>query len=909
MNQPTNRLPALIKLFDGDKRWYALLVVVLTLVVNLIRMARDVVPGDSAQLVAQHAGYDVFAPLSHVVWGWVGRFFGLFPFGSAAFGWNLLSAVAGAAACGMLFLLVRRLIGKRDDKLFIGGDLYAYRNLAGLTASLLLAFCQPFHLISTMANPTTLELLLLLTSIWLLARFNDTGFLRFGAGALALLGATMTQYAAAVMLSPLFGIMTLYIAWRKNCCRPAPMTRLALSFAAGLALALVIALLFMQKPGYQWADIQGIGQVLWFAARDLYMEIRSTTPRIAIILISIYSILPFLCIVVMPKQLAVSYYVLMLTCAAVSVLLFLNFRFAPWPMFGFRPLLILPYVIAAAWSGCLIAYVMGLIGSSWLFRFHYSRSKWLQPTLSFTWLLLVGALITGAGWSSLRNEGISSSQGVALYAGYMARQLDDDTWIIVDRQLEPMLRIKCAEIGRKPLIVSHSRMNHRPYLNALAHELNDARLGSVAEMGLIPLLRERLEHSPVPSPVMAVAGDPGILRFVIGDVWPDRTLYTTQKQDIETMDWLDYMDELRMWWRKLPLTETPGPFSELINRLHVQSARIANDTGILLEESGKVDLAREAFREAIRIHPQNLSAHLNLRALLPDGSEAELLEEEIERLSMTWRGRASLVQIMDAHGLIRHDAALQTADQRWGRTDPASQIDERILQLLRLEDEEAAFRQAMSINGDDMGTKLAIARIAAGKNRTELARKILLALNPKGDLEQVILLELATIEIQMGHRDRAYQALSAIPESEIADPRILILLASLTVESNPQDCDRYLNRLENFPNLLTTLELPIARIYESRQNPTMAIRHLTNLIARQPLNQDALQMIVRLHLDQGDVPGAIQFAKQLFSLDPRHPIANAALALHLEARDSQEAAEIARLIAVSGNPVLSVYFE
>ncbi|HMP88904.1 MAG TPA: DUF2723 domain-containing protein [Kiritimatiellia bacterium] len=908
MNQSTSPRPSIISLFNGDKHWYALFIVALALVFNLARTAPDIIPGESAQLVAQHAGHDVFAPMSHVAWGWAGRLFEFIPVGNHAFRWNLLSAVAGAAACGMVFLLTRRLMGRKDDKLLLGGDLYAYRNLAGLVAGLLLVFCQPLHIVSTMANPATFELLLLLVSIWLLARFHDTGHLRFGVGAMALFGAVITQYAFAIMLAPLFGIMMLYVTWRKNHFRPPSLTRLLLAFTAGLSLFLVIALLFMQKPGYQWAELDGIGQVLWFMARDLYAEIRVATPRIAIILVVIYSLLPFICVVIMSKQMTISYFILILICALLSALLFLNFRFAPWPMFGFRPLLIAPYVIAAAWSGCLVAYVMGLIKSAWLFRFHYNRIKWIQPTLSVLWLALAGTLILASGWKTVRNEGASSTRGIAKYAGYMVNQLDDNMWIVVDGQLEPVLRIKCAEIGRNPLIISSSRIHHRPYLNALAHQLNNERLGSMAEMGLIPLIREQLDHPEGPEKIIAVAGDPGILRFVIGTAWPDRTIYTSEKPNVDAMNWAEYMENLRAWWRHLPISKEYGPFNELIKRLHIQSARIANDTGIFLEENGKHDFAREAFLEAIRIHPQNLSAHLNLRGQLPNGESADWLEEDIERLSAMWRGRATLAQIMDVHGLIRHDAAIETVDQRWGRTDPVSRLDETILQLLQLEDEEA-FGLAMTISNNDSGAKLAIARIVAGKNRHVLARKILNSIDAKDDFQQSVILELANLDIQMGFRDRAYQTLSAIPETEISDPRILILLASLTVDSDPQKCDQYLGRLENYPNLLPSLVLPIARILESRQKPEKAIRHLAYLTALQPFNRDAIQMIIRLHLDQQDIPSAITYAKQLFTIESHNPLANAALALHLESRGNLPAADKARRIALSGNPLLSIYFE
>jgi len=895
------------KLFNRHRSFYAWLATATAFVFSLIHMPHDVVPGDSAMLIAQHAGIDLFAPLSHVVWGWFGQLFGFLPIGSIGLRWNLLSVMSGSAACGILCLLVTRLIGNQLDITILDAQHQAIRNLAGMTAGLLLAFCLPFHIVSTIAHPITLELLMVLVAFWLYARFTETRQFGYAVASVALFGITITQYSTAIMLAPFWGVMMLYSLWWARKFRAAPMALLALVFLLGLSVVLIIATLFKSMPGYHWAEMQGIGQILRHLVQDIYVEVRHGTPTLAITTVAIFSVAPFVFIVLMPKQMTGSTYLLMLISAGLSLLLFFHIRFAPWPMFGFRPLLIMPYVIAATWTGCLIGYVMSLIQSNWIFRFRYHRKPWLQRLLSHGWLLIVAVFVFCTAATSFRHNSIQAAMSITRYAESIADQIIDGAWLIVDGQLEPLVRMKAYEKGKAPVFLSAQRFGHHPYQNALVHQLGNDRLASMVRMGLVPLLRERLHPDHLPAPPVAVVGDPGLLRFVAGTAWPDRALYWFPEPEGILPE--SYMDTQREFWRKLSGHETNGIFHELERRLLMQSARVANDAGVWLQDRERPELAAEAYREAMRIDPSNLSAHLNARALLPDDhTEATTYDEGIERLSANLRGKRTLVQITDMYGQIRHEAAFRESKLRWNLGDSDAQVDNRIEEVLRIENDAEALIAIDNLSGGDHAMKLGIVRFAASRNRPTLARTIIDSMTRPGPHARAVLIEGANIDIQLGNKEKAYRALKSIPEPEIDDPRVLIMLALLTVETQPQECDRYLEKLSEFPNLLVSLWLPIARIHEARGRLEQTAKILSQLTAIQPLNQDALRSLIRIQLERGDLMEAINPSRQLLAINTRDPWANAALALYLASVDRQAEADEAKTVALAEIPGLEKYF-
>src|SRR5213078_1968774 len=124
----------------------ALLVGLIAFAVYLRTLAISIIWGDSPELTAaaynlgipHPTGYPLYMLISHA-------FLKLFPIGSVAYRMNLLSAICGAGAVALIFLLMRR---------------FTHSRLAGLIATLMFAFSVTFWAQAVIAEVYAFHMLL-----------------------------------------------------------------------------------------------------------------------------------------------------------------------------------------------------------------------------------------------------------------------------------------------------------------------------------------------------------------------------------------------------------------------------------------------------------------------------------------------------------------------------------------------------------------------------------------------------------------------------------------------------------------------------------------------------------------------------------------------------------------------------
>jgi len=918
--------PEPIAFFRRKRSSLAWLIALITGICFLAGVAPDVVPGESATLIAQHSGADPFAPLSHFIWGWLGNVMALLPFGTTGLRWNLLSVICGASACGVFFLLVTRLIGNRLDREIIVQNTVTMQNVAGFFSALLLGFSLPFRLVSTLAHPITFDLLILFTAIWLLIRFKESKSLMFAYGAVAMLGLAVTEYATSIIAVPVFGISILYFLWRNNQLRVLHVIKLLAVFVIGLTPYVIQAGLFLKEPAFRWAEMNGFAQVLWYIWRDQYMVIRYGLPKVGWFIVLLFSLLPMLLVVLQEKNAKISTKLLLLVTGALGFLLFFNIRFAPWPMFGFSPLLVMPYVIGAAWCGCLVVYGLGYFTTSWFFRRRQNRMPRLAPATNGTFLFLLAGILIAVAFTNYQRSDIRSSLVITRFADQVAEQIQDGQWLILDEQMEPLVRIKSAERNKSGLLISSSDFRFPPQQRALCEFLADQQLCNMVEMGLVPLIRERLHPGRSHYPVISWIGDPTPLRFAAGDVQPDRMFYTISSA-IPDPD--SFMNQQRDVWA--------GIGSELIRGAAIHDAhrqtkkrllqllsRTANDAGVWLEGQNRADLAMEAYRESARLFEENLSARLNLQKLLvPESDENKVLQEEIDLISASLQGRTSLPKIIEAYGMIRHAGSYMMDVNRWNQAG-ATRIAEQSLDKVRaLENDDEAFNvmmaslsatrgdmsrgkelfsEAARISTNNAEAILGLSRIASAQGQTDLAKKLLQSI-PRDDIsEEWFQIEEAQIELAEGNREAARVKLEALDKSGVKDPRVWALLAIISAESRPADSDSYLSRIESMPNLPPPFLLPLARIYLARGNMKAAEEHLQELLRARPFDQDALYVMLRIRLRQGQLEYCMPLVRQLLTIDTRDALANYVLSSIYTKEGRNKEAEEALMISIASKP-------
>jgi hypothetical protein len=241
---------------NNSKPWIGgVIVSVAAGILFFITAARDIVVGDSPELitaaatlgVAHEPGYPLFTMLGHL--------FSLIPFGSIPFRVNLLSVVCDALAVGVIYLAALRLTRSQ---------------LAAAAAALLLATNPTFWEWSLAAevfplNNLLAALLVLLLTAWY-QEPERSGFL---IAMFFVAGLGLTNHQTIVLLAPAF----CFVLWQRRTILFAQPSVLAIGIAAfiiGLLPYAYIPWASARHPLYNWGNVSSVHDLIDVIRRKTY---------------------------------------------------------------------------------------------------------------------------------------------------------------------------------------------------------------------------------------------------------------------------------------------------------------------------------------------------------------------------------------------------------------------------------------------------------------------------------------------------------------------------------------------------------------------------------------------------------------------------------------------------------------
>lgn len=249
---------------DNSKTWIGVIAVTaIAGVLYFLTAARDIVVGDSPELimaavtlgVAHAPGYPLFTMLGHL--------FSLLPFGSIPFRVNLLSVVCDALTIGVVYFSAFRLTRSQ---------------LAAAVAALLLAVDPIFWEWSLAAEVFPLNNLLAAVLILLLVSWHQqperSAFL---IAAFFVAGLALTNHQTIVLLGPAFG----FILWRRRSfllARPSLLAIGAAVFVVGLLPYVYVPWAAAHHPAHNWGNVSSFHDLLRLIARRSYGSKLVTTP-------------------------------------------------------------------------------------------------------------------------------------------------------------------------------------------------------------------------------------------------------------------------------------------------------------------------------------------------------------------------------------------------------------------------------------------------------------------------------------------------------------------------------------------------------------------------------------------------------------------------------------------------------
>lgn len=876
----------------------------LSLLLYVLTLSPGFFAGQSTAFVAAHLGVEPFPPLVNHVWGWLIRLVAAIPIGPMAIRIHLVDAVCSATSVWLLFQIVIRL---RHPRTFEEGMpravLQRVRLLSALVSGLVLATAIPFWMAATRAHPLAFDLMLMLLSFHLLLRYGENGRPAYVNTAVLVYAVGMTDFATLVLFLPVFGLLTLYHLYRYQQLRVGTVLRLLALALVGLAPQFIAAAFYMKSDAFVWRQFSHYGQVLWYMWRDQYMLVLRSLPRIGWLTVGVVSLLPWLAVYVLGigrrSVSAGAWLGTAILCGLLTLLaglLLTNTLVSPWAMTRDTPLLITPYVLIAMWTGSVAGYWLAVMQRG-------DAGFWRGVGFGYAGLLIVSLAALG-----FVNEPVASGKPGRWFASFAREVVDrlDGRRIVISTGIFDDVILLEARARHLPLDVINLRaaqqLSYRRYVASLFPD--DVRLRSLAEVGVQPLLVEWFAKDT------NIAGRVAVLD--VSDLWmaagmapePHGPLYLGRTPSAP-IDIQRLADDNRAFWKRFAeplsaqLPPESHPVAQWLQMLCSQSAKSANNLGVLFDEAGQTDLAVEAYNEAHQFNPQNISALVNLHALYQRESnpEATNIETQVDALISRDQVRRYLWSLSYHHGIIRSPELYASRGWAWAMSGKPALAAQDLRKALDLGGDSSSLRLALAaLDADSEGpdspeeilqaeldrdpknvqAALGLYRLAVRRGQFEVARGRLQELRRMENApEETLQLEDALLDILTGNMEQAAGRLSEFVRKKPDDLRAWAALAVVAGQQNDaKTVQEALDRLQQARSASPAIRYMAAQLALKQGDRTGAQRQLEQLLRQEPRHAPALELMVRLLMFEGDRENAERYVERLISVDPQNSYGN-----------------------------------
>jgi len=882
------------------------------LLVYAVTLSRGAYPGLSASLIVQYTGLFPLTSPFYPLWGSLVRFLSWIPLGGLAFRLNALSMVCGAVAVWFLYEVVSgavyaavRIHEKNRRRVTVASM------LAGAAASVFLAFCIPFWMVSTRAHPAAFDVLLLLGATRLLLAFVRTGRQRFALWFAAIYGLGVVEFATFILLAPVFAVFLLGFLWREDKLKPGLVVRIVLCGAAGLCLYFVAAWRFYGTAGHAIRGYPGgYFRVLWFLWRDQFFLISRSLPPRGWLIVLFISAVPWLASLIvggraLNEEKDWAYYFLHVVLTGLVVGILLNMRLAPWPMLGESHLLVTPYVLTASAFGYLVAYWY-LLPAAWWPETERPWKLWINRWLGPLLVLPLLGLTAIAPFRNAREADGRGARGVNRFAAEMMRSAQGRTWLVTDGSVDSHLLIAAEDAGRRVRVINLHEGENPIYLRYVATLFESPRMRNLAQMGLLPMLEEWFTSDPDIADKAAVMNLPDLWLSAGLTAVPCRTVFLGVREPAE-LDPDGILASHETFWSG-PVVEALAAGSEedsladLTGHLRRQISLVANNVGVLMEDLGREDAAGDCYLRAREIYPDNLSALLNLGAMAERGrlvAEAEEIRKELEELIVRRSGTVEIWSLARYYGYVRAPEAFAETGWTWalsGRPGigvselkralematgaQRDLIKERLATTYLMQDQDAEsellYYELLVEDPSNPRALLGLAQIAMRGGDVEKAGEFLRKAEDAGVSESRMALSWAALDVFEGELDEARAVLEKLLEDEPSRLEAWVMLADvLAAQGDRKALETCLERIQGLDDgqgyVVAAARGELALIQNDWEH---ARQNYEKALTFQPDNPALLSRILQLDLIENLRREAREHARRILRLNPGHAMAN-----------------------------------
>lgn len=886
--------------------------------------------GQSASILSEKLGLDPFPSFTNPVYGWLVKVVAAL-FGAGTFyALNLVSALCGAMVLGLVFVLVYRASWFFNvDNSFSSAVMHRVQIACGAVSALYLFACFPFWMASTRAHPLTFDLLLLLVAFYLAASFTGKAGLSRMYLAVLLYGVAIVEFSTAILFAPFFGALVLAMLAHARRLTTGTVARLFAFVLLGLSLYLVQAGLYMATPAYDWREFKGFHQVLWYLGLEHYRGFTRGLPRVGWLSLFLVSFLPWIITGLFrvpggPTRErgalfgAISLNLVLLVLAFV---LLRDFPLAPANITGTGRLYLTPYVLIALWTGNVFAFWLVLLFR--VRRFERPWAKKARRAAGFSAAVAVPAwVLFNLAAEALPRARDPAGRLLNEFAVTVVDTAQQREWLITSTPLDDQIGL---ELWRRGLPLNLLRMDYGRSAASMKYVaslfVNKPRLQSLAQVGMEPLLEEWLAgEMKDPSSKVGMMILPDLWLMMGYEPVPRLVLYEGAAPDAPP-DLEALMAETLAFEERYiePVLDAAsrsdaGP---VLTWVAAHFSRLANNLGVYMEDHGRPEDAFQCYRLARRAMPDNLSALMNLYVLAQQQKYPEFgeIEADLNRETEGLEGRVQAISLAQAQGFVRAPevlvrrglslalsgkSALAISDIKKAleMRPGSSQLQLTLAGLYFSRDmamESRGYYEAVLVNDPaNVVARLGLMRLAMREADFVEARRLLAGLEGSGVPQEALSMEGAILEALSGNQAKALEILQGLTERDEKNLRAWTLLAALAADARDQKLfARAAGRLEKSGVYSPGIQLMLAQAALNQRDLNGARKHLDEIVRRQPGHVQALDLLMRISLAEGDRDETQRFVERILAKDATHAFANYMLGVHHYYRDELVLAESA----------------
>jgi len=880
-----------------QEKTVGLILFLVTFVFYVFQIPLFAVPGRWAGMIASFTGLDPFRPLIRPVWSCIHLLLSSLPIANLSPVIHLLSAALGAGACWLIYETVRNIPFVRSFKRK-GQDEQERqpRLIAGVFASLFAAVSFPMLTICTRGDYASLDIFLMLLAFYpsMLYRKQPRASLLYLS--FFIYGIALIEYPVMSIILPVFLARWVLLIWKSGWPKKSTLAISGALLFCGLPVLLLFTMLY---TGSEAASIRNLTEPLAVLKEFLLLyraELTQSIPRVGWLLIFSINLVPFA--VVMFRELdeptdvfsAIGVYAFRLVLFGLAVITLFSLPGSPAHILGAKVLLVAPTIFVAIWFGYLAGYYYGF--------FTQKGKTGLRIMFVTGW----AAVLLFAGFRHAQQTQVDHLESIATFSDRVIEHLQGRSYIITDGSLDPSLLLSARKAGTHINLINVNSGQTQEQGRYLTGMFSDPENQSLATMGARTLLRGWLNRDQDISTKAIFLTNPETARTAGLMPLPSRYFYDLHAADSVPAA-RELFDELEQAWTNwdipdmstMSMGDTGWFQSEFVTRWF---SRLANDLGVYLDENRQPDLAAEAYRKAISLWPDNVSAALNLREQVrqTDSDELDLINERLKVIAER-NPDAFNVQFLNYYcGSVRNPIALLEQAAILGRAGRSQQAVEELDKISKLIDEDntgvrlmmgrmylrgknpgegaAQFNRVLEADPDNLDGIYGLFEVAMVQREFAEAGLLLDRMEALGADPKRMRMERAALNFAAGNLDDALRQFLEITKDPDAPIDAWFALAHIARQKKDAELmASALTVLDHDRNYVPGL-LTLGDWAWSEKRNEDAKNYFSRALLIDPANEAALARLMIFDFDERDAASLRIHSGKLLALNPDHPFGN-----------------------------------